>query len=176
MICSSCKDEMHLAEPSESGDLFSISAKWPHKPNWIVACVMGLESMVCDTCIKEVAADSEAFKAAVNALKLRVDKLAEPPNGFTYNLFAEKNGSVWGVRVATNKPYCESPNAQVSSKMIRAGLVAAQEQGFDATPEIKLLKRIGVLLRLLEMDAPELVQQHQRKLVRKALRVFDKRL
>lgn len=174
MNCPECKIEMHLAERSEDGDPFSISVKWAHKPKWINACVRGVDSLTCDDCMREVAADPVAQKEAIAALKDRISKLAEPPPGFTYDLFAEKKGAKWEVLVATNKPYSEVYSAEVLSEMIRAGLVAAQGQGFDSTPEIRLLQRIKILLRMKEIDAAEIVQLSQRKLVRKVLRVLDK--
>lgn len=172
MNCTKCGQEMTLSEEDPDGEIPCCAVEWDGQPDWVIAEVEGTfyECVDCDEEFLEDEDDREASRAALVA---RTSKLVQPPDGHAYMLLTRKAKGAWPVSVTTLLPCATRPVPEVMEAMVREGKDVARSLGWRKTPETRLLECLQRLLRLRALDAPEVILEHDRKLVLKYLCAFD---
>ena len=176
MICPKCSEEMALVSPSEEDeDPCYWTLHWEDQPEWVICQAVG-EHYACltDECVFETLKDAEELSEVTKVFKTRVGKLARPPEGHSYWVFAEKDPEGnWKTEICTARPSSEHPVEAVSDAMVAEGRRVTRKLGFSQTPELRLLTNLTRMVRLRDMGASAVITENQRQVVRRLLRQFD---
>ena len=176
MICPKCAEEMELVTPSEEDeDPCYWTLHWEDQPEWVICQAVG-EHYACltDECVFESLKDAGELAEVTKVFKARVGKLARPPEGHSYWIFAEKTtGGVWKTEISTARPASNHPVEEVSDAMVAEGRRVARKLGFSQTPELRLLTNLTRMVRLRSLGASAVITENQRQVVKRTLRKFD---